>query len=143
MNIVELYTTRDCGLCAEAKKTLLKLQNEFPFRLEEILLTEDHPKYKEYLVSVPVVVVNHAETVSGKVDERLLRDAMRKSFSAPRLLPVYKFLEALGFLTVAAGLFYGVTRNDEWQELYFFLAGIGVFVVGRFLEKRELKRAKQ
>ncbi|HTP12096.1 MAG TPA: glutaredoxin family protein [Bacteroidota bacterium] len=142
MNVVELYSTKDCGLCAEAKKTLRKLQNEFPFRIEDILLTEEHPKYKEYLVAVPVIVVNHGETVSGAVDERRLRDAMRKSFKVPRLLPFYKFLEALGFLTVAAGLFYGVTRNDEWQELYFFLSGIVVFAVGRILEKRELRRAK-
>jgi len=142
MNVVELYSTKDCGLCSDAKKILQKLQNEFPFRIEEVLLAEDHPKYKEYLVSVPVIIVNHGETISGTIDERRLRDAMRKSFRAPRLLPFYKFLEALGFLTVAAGLFYGVTRSDEWQELYFFLSGIVVFAVGRILEKRELRRAK-
>jgi hypothetical protein len=44
---------------------------------------------------------------------------------------------------VAAGLFYGVTRNDEWVELYFFLAGIALFVTGRILERRELKKAKK
>jgi hypothetical protein len=113
-----------------------------PFRIEEVVLTEDHPKYKEYLPSVPVVIVNRGEAISGKFDEPQLRDALRKSLTPSQLLSLYKFLEALGFLTVGAGLFYGVTRNDEWQELYFFLAGIVVFAVGRILERRELKRAK-
>jgi glutaredoxin len=142
MNVVELYTTKDCGLCAEAKKTLQKLQNEFPFRIEEVVLTEGHPKYKEYLLSVPVVIVNRGEIISGKIEEPRLRDVMRKSLRPPQFLLLFKFLEALGFLTVGAGLFYGVTRNNEWQELYFVLAGIAVFAVGRILEKRELKRAK-
>ncbi len=142
MNVVELYSTKDCGLCSETKKILQKLQSEFPFRIEEVILTESHPKYKEYLVAVPVVIVNGGETISGAIDELRLREALRKNLKPPRLLAVYKFLEALGFLTVAAGLFYGVTRNDEWQELWFFLAGIVVFAVGRILERRELKRAK-
>ncbi len=142
MNVVELYSTPDCGLCREAKQILEKLQNEFPFRISEQILTEGHPKYREYLISVPVVVLNQSRTFMGRIDERALREAMRSDFKPLRHLALYKFLEALGFLTVATGLFYGVTRNDEWQELYFFLAGIAFFAVGRFLEKRDLKKAR-
>lgn len=142
MNIVELYTTQDCGLCRDAKQILQKLQNEFPFRITEELLTEDHPKYREYFLAVPVITINHGPIISGKIDEKQLREVIRKDFKAPKYLPLYKFLQALGFVTVATGLFYGVTRNDEWQELYFFLAGIALFAVGRILEKRNLKKAK-
>ena len=143
MNVVELYTTQDCGLCREAKTTLTALQKEFPFRIEEVLLTETHPKYNEYVLSVPVVIVNGGKTLSGKIEEAQLRELMRSTIEPSRVLTLYKFLEALGFVTIGVGLFYGVTRNDEWQELYFFLAGILVFGIGRILERRELKRARR
>ncbi len=142
MNTVELFTTEECGLCREAKQYLLKLQKEYPFRIEEQLLTEEHPKYREYIFAVPVVVLNKDEQLSGKIEEQALRSAIARQFKPSRAHLVYKFLEAMGFVTVGAGLFYGVTRNDEWVELYFFLSGIALFAVGRFLEKRELKKAK-
>lgn len=142
MNVVTLYTTEDCGLCREAKEILLKLQKEYPFRIEEQLLTETHPRYKEYVLAVPVVIVNQKETLSGNIEEKALRAAMAKQFRPSRSILVAKFFEAIGFVTVAAALFYGVTRNDEWVELYFFLAGIVLFAIGRILERRELKKAK-
>ena len=141
MNTVEFYATEDCGLCREAKQILLKLQKEFPFRIEEQVLTEKHPKYREYILAVPVVVVNHGEVLSGKIEEQALRAAMTKQFKPSRSILLFKFLEAIGFVTVGAGLFYGVTRNDEWVELYFFLAGIAMYAAGRILERREIKKA--
>jgi thiol-disulfide isomerase/thioredoxin len=142
MNTVELYTTEDCGLCREAKQLLLKLQKEYPFRIEEQLLKEGHPKYKEYLLAVPVLIFNKGTQLSGKIEEEALRAAIKKEFKPSRSIMVFKFFEAMGFVTVGAGLFYGVTKNDEWTELYFLLAGIALFAVGRFLEKRELKKAR-
>jgi thiol-disulfide isomerase/thioredoxin len=142
MNTVELYTTDDCGLCREAKEILLKLQKEYPFRIEEQVLKEDHPKYREYVLAVPVVILNKSGQLSGRIEEQALRTVMKKQFKSSRSILVFKFLEAMGFVTVGAGLFYGVTRNDEWTELYFFLAGIALFAVGRILEKRELKKAQ-
>ncbi len=142
MNVVELYTTEDCSLCRETRDLLLRLQKEYPFRLDEKLLKDDHPKYKEYLVAVPVVIIQQAEALTGNIQEKDLRIAMKKWFKPSRTIFVSKFLEALGFLTVGAGLFYGVTRSDEWAELYFLIAGVLFFAVGRILERRELKKAR-
>jgi hypothetical protein len=47
-----------------------------------------------------------------------------------------KTLQAVGFAHVGIGLFLGVTRDDQWSELYLSLTGIAVFVVGRLLEPR-------
>jgi hypothetical protein len=143
MNTVELYTIEDCGLCREAKQLLLKLQKEYPFRIEEQLLKEGHPQYKEYVLAVPVLILNKGAHLSGKIEEEALRAAIKKQFKPSRSIMIFKFLEAMGFVTVGAGLFYGVTRNDEWTELYFLLAGLALFAVGRLLEKRELKNAKR
>lgn len=142
MSVVELYTTKDCGLCREAKELLQRLQREFPFSILEEVLTEDHPKYKDYVLAVPVIVINNGRALSGQIVESDLRDAMRKEIKPTQSILVFKFLEALGFVTVGAGLFYGVTRNDEWQELYFLIAGVVLFAAGRFLEKRELKKLR-
>jgi hypothetical protein len=142
MNTVELFTTVDCGLCREAKEILLKLQKEYPFRIEEQVLKEDHPKYQDYVLAVPVVIFNKSGQLSGRIEEQALRTVMKKQFKPSRSILIFKFLEAMGFVTVGAGLLYGVTMNDEWAELYFFLAGIALFAVGRILEKREIKKSQ-
>ena len=50
-----------------------------------------------------------------------------------------KMLEAIGIAAVMLGLVQGL-YGDEWGELYFFLGGIAVFVVGRIIEKRVEKQ---
>ncbi len=49
-----------------------------------------------------------------------------------------KTLEALGIAAVMVALVTGV-YGDEWGELYLFLGGIAVFVIGRQIEKRARK----
>ena len=47
-----------------------------------------------------------------------------------------KTLQAVGFAHVGIGLFLGVTRDDQWSELYLSLTGVALFVIGRLLEPR-------
>ena len=51
-----------------------------------------------------------------------------------------KALEALGIACVMIGLVQGIQSGDMWVELYLSLAGIVVFVIGRVLEKRTVRR---
>jgi glutaredoxin len=139
MTTVELYVQPQCKLCEDAQALLLRLRKEVPFELKKIQLTEDHPKYKEYLVRVPVVVVNGTRELAGTISEQPLREILGLVYrSTPQLLAA-KFFEALGFVTVFVGFVYGVL-GDIWTDLYFFLAGIAVFLIGRVREKREMKR---
>lgn len=48
---------------------------------------------------------------------------------------VAKVLQAAGFVYVGYGLWWGVARDDMWQELYMTLAGCAVFAAGRLLER--------
>ncbi|HEY4613679.1 MAG TPA: glutaredoxin family protein [Bacteroidota bacterium] len=139
MTSVELYVQPDCKLCDDAKNLLKRLKKEAPLDIKFVLLTEDHPKYKEYLVAVPVVVINGARELLGNISEQSLRDALGMAYKLTPVLSGAKFLEALGFITVFVGLIYGF-MGDMWADLYFFLAGIVVFAFGRSLEKREMKR---
>ena len=135
---IELYSKDDCGLCDEARKILKSLKKEFFFELKEVKLVEDHPKFNEYFLAVPVVTVGGKEFKS-QLRESELRDFLKNLNPPNRLFHMGKFLEALGFLTVAVGLMYGIMGN-MWLDLYFFLGGILVFTIGRAIEKRELKR---
>ena len=50
-------------------------------------------------------------------------------------LIVGKILQLIGLTQVLFGLFYGI-RGDMGRELYLFLAGLLVFLIGRWMEKR-------
>ena len=47
-----------------------------------------------------------------------------------------KVLQAVGFADVGIGLYFGIAQDDMWKELYFALAGVGLFLVGRVIERR-------
>jgi hypothetical protein len=52
-----------------------------------------------------------------------------------------KVLEAIGIAALMIGLVTGV-YGDEWGELYLFIGGIVIFIVGRQWENR-MEKAKQ
>ena len=54
-------------------------------------------------------------------------------------MTIPKLLQAVGIACVMIGLIQGIL-GDMWGELYLLLAGIAVFAVGRFIEKRRLKK---
>ncbi len=56
---------------------------------------------------------------------------------------VAKGLEALGIACVMIGLVQGIFSETMWMELYLSLAGIGIFAIGRLIEKRIAKRTTQ
>ncbi|MGB2867496.1 MAG: glutaredoxin family protein [Bacteroidota bacterium] len=140
MTVVELFSKEDCKLCDDARNLLKRLDKEFVFKLEETKLTEDDPRFKEFMLEIPVVVVNGKSTLKSVIREEELRTILKGENPSTKLFHFAKFLEALGFLTVAVGLMYGVMGN-MWIDLYFFLAGVLVFVVGRRIEKREMKQS--
>jgi hypothetical protein len=57
-----------------------------------------------------------------------------------KLYPLAKLLEAGGIAAVMLGLVQGI-YGDMWGELYLFLGGIVVFLIGRQMEKRVVKNA--
>jgi hypothetical protein len=52
-----------------------------------------------------------------------------------RLLFTAKLLEAVAIAAVMVGLVQGI-YGDMWGDLYLFLGGIFVFLIGRQMEKR-------
>jgi hypothetical protein len=52
------------------------------------------------------------------------------------VLLLAKVLQAVGVADVGIALWFGIAQDDMWQELYFALAGVVFFGVGRLLERR-------
>lgn len=60
INVV-LYTKEGCGLCAEAKQDLTRLQTAYPHRLAEVDITGDPALLARYRYTIPVVRVGDIE----------------------------------------------------------------------------------
>ena len=136
---VELFSTEGCGLCEEALALLQKLRKEFLFDLKHTVLTEDHPKFPEWHIAVPVVVFDEQRELKGKITDEAVRSIIQELRPPTMLYYTGKLLEAVGFLAVAVGFMYGCA-GDMYTDLYFFLGGIVVFVIGRTIERSQLKR---
>lgn len=52
---------------------------------------------------------------------------------------IAKLLEAVGLASLIIGLVQGI-YGDMWGELYLFIGGIIIFIIGRFIEKRVEKQ---
>ena len=70
---VTLYTKAECGLCAEAEETLIRVRKLIPFEAEFVYIDDDDELHERYGQRVPVVVVNGTEVASARVDEARLQ----------------------------------------------------------------------
>lgn len=73
MICVEVYGTRDCCLCDDAKATLLKVQRAIPFELHEIDIESSPELYNAYKERIPLIVINGRPAFKFRVDEEGLR----------------------------------------------------------------------
>ncbi|HEX9615715.1 MAG TPA: hypothetical protein VGA55_09405, partial [Bacteroidota bacterium] len=109
---------------------------EFGFETRETKLNPDDPRYDRYKNAFPVLVASNGKTVTGKITEEQLRTLLISLTPPPRIYYVAKFLQALAIVMVFFGFMYGLL-GDMWSDLYLFLGGILVFVIGWILEKQE------
>ena len=58
----------------------------------------------------------------------------------PKTYLISKLVEAVGIAALMVGFVQGV-YGDMWGELYLFIGGIVLFIIGRRLEKNRAKRA--
>ena len=92
MICVEIYGKRDCGLCDEAKATLLKVRREIPFDLHEIDIESAPELYEAYKERIPLVVINGRPAFKFRVDEEVLRRRLIREGGLTN-----EFQEALGW----------------------------------------------
>ena len=78
MTTVKIYTKEGCHLCEEAKKTLLALQRELPFKLEDVDITSDKDIYEEFKEKIPAVFIDEKIAFKYRVEERELRRKLQR-----------------------------------------------------------------
>lgn len=75
--LVEVYTRENCGLCEEAEdRVAAEAQGA---RVRMIDIDEDPDLQARYNVRVPVVVVDGREVAEGRVEEGVVRRAIRRA----------------------------------------------------------------
>ena len=75
---ITLYTKSDCELCHEAKATLLALQRELGFELDEIDIMTDPALYDVFRVEIPVGYLDGRKVFKYRVDSTLLRRQLHR-----------------------------------------------------------------
>jgi len=73
---VTLYSKKDCHLCDVAKDTLLRIQMEFPFFLEEIDIEKDKTIFEKYKYLIPVIEIDDKMVSNYRVDENKLKSIL-------------------------------------------------------------------
>ena len=73
---VILYSRRACGLCDEARATILAERDRRDFRFREVLIDGDDELERCHGMRVPVVEVNGVEVFEYMVDAAGLRSLL-------------------------------------------------------------------
>jgi len=74
---VLLYSRPRCGLCDEARDTILAVRERVPFGFREIDVSGDDALELEYGMRIPVVLVDGEELAEIRVGEGELEEAVR------------------------------------------------------------------
>lgn len=68
MRRVLLYSRPGCGLCDEARRTILAARERFVFAFEDVDISGDDALEREYGIRIPVVLVDGEELFEVRVD---------------------------------------------------------------------------
>ncbi len=80
---VTIYSKKDCHLCDIAKETLLKVQQELPFSLNEIDIEKDKTAFERYKYLIPVIEIDGEKVFNYRIDENELKEILKLK-SQPR-----------------------------------------------------------
>lgn len=75
-----LYTKPGCHLCHEALVLLSRLQQEFPFTLQEVDITRDPRLLQDYGDLIPVVEQNGKPLLAAPFGQAMARKALVQLF---------------------------------------------------------------
>ncbi len=80
---VTIYSKKDCHLCDIAKETLLKVQQDLPFSLNEIDIERDKTAFERYKYLIPVIEIDGEKVFNYRIDENELKKILKLK-SQPR-----------------------------------------------------------
>lgn len=72
-----MYSRPRCGLCDEARETILAVRRRGEFDFREVDVSGDDALELEYGIRIPVVLVDGQEIAEIRIGERELEEALR------------------------------------------------------------------
>lgn len=78
MSEVVLYSRPRCGLCDEARATIMAVRERVSFGFREVDVSGEDALELEYGIRIPVVVVDGLELAEIRVDAEELERAIRR-----------------------------------------------------------------
>lgn len=77
---VKLYSKPGCHLCENAKAALESLSNKFEYSLQEFDITQDPPIFEKYRYLIPVMIIDDAIELDGRIDSQKLYRALAEGY---------------------------------------------------------------
>jgi hypothetical protein len=74
---VRLLEKPDCGLCAEAYRSLHRIALDIPLDVERLDITKDPALFDRYALRIPVVTMGERELDAAGLDDRAIRAWVR------------------------------------------------------------------
>lgn len=91
---VTIFSRKNCHLCHVAMRIARHVQADIPFTLHSVDITHDAALLALYGDRIPVVLINQQEQFAGKISERDLRAALKKTRWSKS---ISRILSRLGF----------------------------------------------
>lgn len=76
---ITILSRPDCHLCEVVLKIARRLQEEAPFSLTKVDITDDEDLARRYGTRIPVVLIDQVEACASKITEGDLRRALKKA----------------------------------------------------------------
>jgi len=76
--VVRMYSRRTCGLCDEARETILWVRGRRSFEFEEVFIDGDELLERSHGLRVPVVEVDGVETFEFAVEPAALEQLVAR-----------------------------------------------------------------
>lgn len=81
MSNITIYSKKECHLCDVAKEELEAIRREFDFSFKEVNIETDAVAFEKFKHLIPVVEVDGKIISTGKVNEKRLKDILRRSLT--------------------------------------------------------------
>ena len=78
MELVTIYSRKECHLCEEALNVLQKLKNELGFEISEIFIDGNEELEKQYGEQVPVTLIDGVHHDYWRVDPVRFKSSLEK-----------------------------------------------------------------
>jgi glutaredoxin len=80
--VITLYSRQHCHLCEQAKQSILELQNQYSFRLEEMDIDQSEALTELYGLMVPVIQIDGKMEAYGQINKFSISNRLQEKLNS-------------------------------------------------------------